>query len=744
MNKKMSKRQKDLKSKLMAAICMLLVSSIMMVSTTYAWFTLSTAPEVTGITTAVGANGNLEMALLPADQSASPEEFGITTGTPGAALNQAAKNITWGNLVDLSDNTTYGLDKISMYPSELNVATEENGNPTQLAALLLKTPTYGADGRVSELVANTTTSTYVVDGFPQNSYYGVRAVGTASGMTERQLAYVNARSAAATAASQAKNNAKASLSNNGAALADIAMAYGVDSNATFTSADVERLLAIVDALLGSDDETGIIGYIENAYMNYILAYGASGLKNGEELAISDLQFKAFQSLLKNKTVYDLATSGVTGEVEGTTVTVSLPSEMTGAINKLAATKENVLEARTKLSALAGQTEGITFDQIKPALTLLADTDAMKVNNFEIGSIMENVNGFAQSVISGGGGLTVVMETGGGVYADIADHCGDYTAGIIIKEVKYGTLELTDVPANMNTATKVNPSYLSVVGTAVSGIGAPSSAGGEKMPITDTFGYIIDLGFRTNAASSNLLLQTLPANRIYDGSDGSEETMGAGSTMSFTSATADFTQDDVLGLMEAIRIVFFDPFINNVLATAKLDLSAGDDLYSEDGKTVEAPIYLYTNTAATTETTYSYREAEEGEPATHYETAENSGVFKAVADWNSEDGEAPEATHVQVTTTNTVEAGTSWKRESTDAVITPLGQNAAKAVSVLVYLDGNYVDNSNVAATGASSATGTMNLQFASSANLVPMKYTPLMNQSGGTPETTAAATEPTT
>ena len=55
MNKKMSKRRRDIKSKLMAAICMLLVSSIMMVSTTYAWFTLSTAPEVTGIQTAVGA-----------------------------------------------------------------------------------------------------------------------------------------------------------------------------------------------------------------------------------------------------------------------------------------------------------------------------------------------------------------------------------------------------------------------------------------------------------------------------------------------------------------------------------------------------------------------------------------------------------------------------------------------------------------------------------------------------------------
>ena len=65
MNKKTARRQRDLKSKLLAAVAMLLVSSMMMVTSTYAWFTLSTAPEVTGITTAVGANGNLEMALLP-------------------------------------------------------------------------------------------------------------------------------------------------------------------------------------------------------------------------------------------------------------------------------------------------------------------------------------------------------------------------------------------------------------------------------------------------------------------------------------------------------------------------------------------------------------------------------------------------------------------------------------------------------------------------------------------------------
>ena len=77
MNKKHEKRGIDIKTKLMAAICMLLVSSIMMVSTTYAWFTLSTAPEVTGINTAVGANGNLEMALQPLDGIAAIEESAV-------------------------------------------------------------------------------------------------------------------------------------------------------------------------------------------------------------------------------------------------------------------------------------------------------------------------------------------------------------------------------------------------------------------------------------------------------------------------------------------------------------------------------------------------------------------------------------------------------------------------------------------------------------------------------------------
>ena len=49
-------------------------------------------------------------------------------------------------------------------------------------------------------------------------------------------------------------------------------------------------------------------------------------------------------------------------------------------------------------------------------------------------------------------------------------------------------------------------------------------------------------------------------------------------------------------------------------------------------------------------------------------------------------------------------------------------NQATALSALVYMDGENVGNDDVAATAGQSMTGKMNLQFASSANLVPMDY----------------------
>ena len=305
--KSQAKRKQDIKTKLMAAIAMLLVSSIMMVSSTYAWFTLSTAPEVTGIQTSVGANGNLEMALLPADainnKVAKDENFGITSGAGDSTLAADKRNVTWGNLVDVSENTFYGMDKISLYPSALNV---QNGT---LQSSILRTPEYGSDGRVATLAENTVTGIYDrANGFPQSTNaWGVRAVGVSSEMTPRQLAYRNAISAANTAMSMAKSLASSSLNLNGSTLANIAVTHATNAAAKHTAVEVDSLEAIVNSLTGTNPDAvdGVIEYIESAYKNFVLAWVASNANT----AITDEQAPIWISSSGGRTRWSAAGSG---------------------------------------------------------------------------------------------------------------------------------------------------------------------------------------------------------------------------------------------------------------------------------------------------------------------------------------------------------------------------------------------------------------------------------------------------
>lgn len=654
--KSQAKRKQDIKTKLMAAIAMLLVSSIMMVSSTYAWFTLSTAPEVTGINTAVGANGNLEIALLPKDGLVGS----ITSEVGDSVKNIEAKNVTWGNLVDLSDSSIYGLDGITLYPSAINsTASSVDDTVAAISDILLKTPQYGSDGRVAQLAANTSTGYYdsTKKDFYPNPDMGVRAVGTASGMTPRQLAYRNALSTANTATAQAKALASQSLSNNGSTLANIVIKKATSTTPTFNQEDVNALIAIAQDLVGTTDNDGSLKLIDKAYMNYILAYAASAAVTGDG---------AEQAYVQVETAI---------EAEGATansVISSLPAGVTvsglsAAIQKLEATKTAVSTALNELEDLSGGS--YTWEQIKTPLGRLADTDNMEVNGIKASEIKEddNMSTLVNAVASGG--LKVSMKSGGGVYADIADHCGDYTTSVVIKEVTYNGVTLKNTTARMETVSECKPNYyLVAINTTVTTAGAPASSGGTDMPITDMYGYVIDLAFRTNAAASNLLLQQEAVDRIY-GDNKNDATLGHGSNMSFNITANGITVDQLKELMGAIRIVFFtrdaENNTNKVIKAAKLEI-----------------------------------------PETMSITADG---YKANIILGSIDGKGG----------FTPEIGDDAN------VLMPLTQNTAHQLSVLVYLDGNLVGNEDVAAQAATSMTGKLNLQFASSANLVPMDYSQL-------------------
>ena len=68
-------------------------------------------------------------------------------------------------------------------------------------------------------------------------------------------------------------------------------------------------------------------------------------------------------------------------------------------------------------------------------------------------------------------------------------------------------------------------------------------------------------------------------------------------------------------------------------------------------------------------------------------------------------------------------GTDKTDDDKDKLI-DLSQSVQENLSVMVYLDGDHVENEDVA-TGTQSLTGLLNLQFASSAELKPMDYSDL-------------------
>jgi len=141
---------KDLKKKLTAAAAMLVVSAVMLSGVSYAWYTLSTNPEVSNIKANIAANENLEIALD--NGYAASTDVDNYSKVSGSNAQGSTKNnpYTWGNLVDLKVamdrlNPTTG-KKLVLAPVRYN-STPATGSEN------LEYPVYHTDGRVDSIKA---------------------------------------------------------------------------------------------------------------------------------------------------------------------------------------------------------------------------------------------------------------------------------------------------------------------------------------------------------------------------------------------------------------------------------------------------------------------------------------------------------------------------------------------------------------------------------------------------------------
>ena len=729
MNKKMSKRQRDLKAKLMAAICMLLVSSIMMVSTTYAWFTLSTAPEVTGITTAVGANGNLEMALLPSDAKLDSldkthDEGGIDSGVQtsvAATQNYKVSNITWGNLVDLTNG--YGLDQISLYPSALILDDAETHINT---GAYLQAPVYGADGRVEKLDPVAGFGVYQDTAFVESNGWGVRAIGTAANMTPRESSFRMARANINTYISSAKGNISTALNAHGTVLADPVLKEAMGSTPTYGQAQVDGLDGLVEGL-----EAALVN-VEKAYMNAILAYAASSLNTADN---SDGVWEAVAAVVNAEGATLASVKAAMGNISVT------------GLDKYDNLVETVQNLRTEVNKLNGNT--ITETEFNAVAKLLADPANMEVGGYTAAEIKADKDNKVSELMGlATSGKLVVTLASGGAFAEFADHMGAYSAAVKIQSV------------GMNTTMQVNTSvagggYLPAAHTALQDKEPVTDTANTTKTLSDFYGYVIDMAFRTNAADSDLMLQIDPIDRIYS-DNSSEATMGGGSYMEFTSGSPTFALEQMENLLNAIKIVFFNPADGEIIANAYLDTENAET----NGNVVRAEIHMEGGSSDSAAAGFAHHEGSRyyGTVSTADGSTDNETVVTYT--YTSKDGVnqlqevvtktvIPESTDPE--SGDTIPAETTWgdstyyKYENSAFATTPLTdadtiaalkvmkhsdgerimsltQNTAAAVSVLVYLDGENVTNADVAFDSAKSMTGTMNLQFCSSANLVPMQY----------------------
>ena len=717
----------SMRRKLYSALSMLLVSGIMMVTSSYAWFVMSTAPEVKGIQTQVGANGALEIALL--DQNSWDDltrlDMGDIDENATTEQNAVTANLTWGNLVNL-ESDTYGLSNIILQPSRLNVKSNTTGegenavtNYTVNGGTLLKTPVYGEDGRVKKLEEKAVASIYKAEDKAFNEMgYGVRAIGTAANMSTFQLGMNAARTQISNFTTSGRSAASTALNTHGGNMASIAVAYALQGKEDgYTKQDIENIKA-----LAVDMQTAV-NYIESGmrqvYAGYITT-AASGVTAADyQTALDEI------STLTLARLDEKYPSAITEDYDISTFITKL-SDMQGKIT----TAINSCDDKLNSGATS-----FAWSEISSIITPLVDINGITVGGKNVNDLKKelkkpdgSINFDAAIALLQGGGLTITVGSGSGLLSDIADFVGDYTATVAVKDVTVGTYQVDSMDVGMETKTNENPPILTACSNKLAAQALTEATGSSA--ITDYYGYAIDLAFRTNATNSSLQLQTEPANRIYnDGSSQNEALQGGGSYMTFKTE-AGLSATKMVKLMNGVRVVFMDKS-QNVLKLAKLDTTLGKNNYDQFTKDQTDDNYAYLN-AFPSETATTYQKSDiiskaeyNNLPATgtvEFKTAED-GTNTVTAKLYLYEFSMTTKPNADGTTHQT--GGITIGNKITSTAITALEADTPMIVTALVYLDGSVVNNSMVAASALQSMTGTLNLQFSSSAQLMPAQNTAL-------------------
>lgn len=617
------------KRKLIVAILSLLLCFALLLSSSFAWFSLSVSPEISGIDTYVGSNGSLEVALLSNETYTDPSAIRTAVGDSVVVQQVTLSNLSWGNLIDLSDQS-YGLSEISMIPARLNVYLGEEGDLV-VNSNMLSVPQYGIDGRFSEFLVNTVSALYNGSTFSCTTgeqQYGVRGIGSVEGVTAQQSALANARSLVKSYQTAAITSARSAWVSNGRGMLDILYRYySLSRQDGYTAADLALLRDTAVRL------NNALSYVDLALRQGVVGMIASSVEDVEE-------FRMLQRNIENTSVpLSLILDAVPGGVSSDIV------DRASSVDQDRLVMRQTIAQCDALASVSGNTVNYSWSQISEIFYMI-----LKYDNTYLGNVYIRDGEAFDSMMADN---TLTLTSASGVFSNIALYCGDYSTFF---EFARENDEYDSSVEVIATCFNKGGAVLDKVSSILTDLDAASGdATVSEVALEEVFGYAVDLAFRCNE-SCDLLLQTEPDVRVEEDLE-FVSTQGGGSYMRF--ASEQLSKEQILFMMDAIRIAFLDNQ-SRMIALAKLNTSN----YSEVDEMISAPLYMYE----------------------YYVSADGS---ISIGERNVE---RPE--------------------------IMQLTEDLPSILTVVVWLDGDHVDNS-LASIGGVSMTGALNLQFAGSADLLP-------------------------
>ena len=508
-----------IKRKLFMATVMLLTSAILTGMSTYAWFILSTAPELSGLAATANANGSLEIALLNNETGGDLNRVTAKIGDSSSIVGRAASNITWGNIVDLGDDS-YGLNKLILDPA---VANYSEGTSKLNVSSILSVPQNGTDGRIKSVGGNTKSAvfkngTFVADG----TKYGVRAIGSSGGSAgdingSRGSALEAAKSAFSANLNGSKTMVQSVLLTQGSSLAAVALQ---GESGEYSYSDVLSARGLITGCREA------LNMILSSY-RYLILITAAADKN-----VSDSDFQTIRS-----GVFSASGNAFSNYVNYLPSGVSI-SDLNRLNEQIAAADRAASMIDGLINSADAAEKTYTYSQFESAMSVIAGP----VGNIPIS------------------GTTLELSTGRtpGILTEIAEQAGNYT----ISMSGYSLSVSNSGGSSAGVLGSVDTSKYTYTDTQAATTETNTTV--DAPTISKFYGYAVDLGFRTNVNTA-LQLQIAAVNRIY--ADGAMGTMGGGSTITYTAGESKMTEKQVKTLFSAIRVVFFDPDSGVIYTTA---------------------------------------------------------------------------------------------------------------------------------------------------------------------------------